>query len=386
MLQETYVALDAAGEAVKPALADYPVIPWDQMDLDQFNLIRHFSKWARLMLSYVGMSWQTFHLFPIESGWGCPYGCEFCTVTGFFGDSIRFRSNDSVVKELLRLMSLEKRQKGKISVFFIDDNFAINPKRTKSLLREIIERNAQVPWVGQISMNLLRDEELVSLIAQSGGKWIFLGLESIDSENLKSVRKGFNKPEEYKEILERLAAHGVYAITAFIFGMDGNHPGIAKRILDIIRSWPPGLPVFGLLTPYPATPLYERLALAGRLTRPKHWLEFKPFSMDFSPLGISSEQAEAEVREAWESSYTPTANASAMRWLESRPLPDRVIHMLSRLAFRGIYFPQMSRRDWVRILFKNRSPILRVIMQALKMKLRSRPKEPLPRRSVVLTG
>jgi radical SAM superfamily enzyme YgiQ (UPF0313 family) len=356
------------------------------MDLDQFNLIRHFPKWARRVLSYVGMSWQTFHLLPVETGRGCPYGCEFCTVTGFFGNSIRFRSNDGVVNELLKLKSLEKRQRGKIAVFFIDDNLAVNPKRTKSLLREIIAHNAQLPWVGQISMNLLRDEELVSLIAQSGGKWIFMGLESIDSENLKSMGKGFNRPEEYREVLERLARHGVYAITAFIFGMDGDHPGVAKRTLDVIRSWPPGLPVFGLLTPYPATPLYERLALAGRLTRPKHWLEFKPFSMDFSPLGISSEQAEAEVREAWESSYTPAANASAMRSLESCSLPDRVIHLLSRLAFRGIYFPQMSRRDWVRVLFQNRSSIFRVISQALKVRLMSRPKELLPRGPSVLTG
>jgi radical SAM superfamily enzyme YgiQ (UPF0313 family) len=376
MLQETYAALDAAGEAVKPTLADYPVIPWDQMDLNQFNLIRYFPKWARWALSYVNMSWQTFHLFPIETGRGCPYGCEFCTVTGFFGDSIRFRSNESVVHELLKLKSLEKRQKGKIAVFFIDDNFAINPTRTKSLLREIISQNAQVPWVGQISINLLRDEELVSLIARSGCKWIFMGLESIDSANLKSMRKGFNKPEEYQEILECLARHGVYAITSFIFGIDGDLPGVAKRTLDRIRAWPPGLPVFGLLTPYPATPLYDRLAAAGRLTRPKHWLEFKPFSMGFSPSSISAEQAEAEVREAWGSSYTPAANASAMRWLESASLPDRIIHMLSRLAFRGIYFPQISRKDWVRILFQNRRSILRLIAQALMIKLRPQPKKP----------
>jgi radical SAM superfamily enzyme YgiQ (UPF0313 family) len=287
------------------------------------------------------------------------------------------------VNELLKLKSLEKRQKGKIAVFFIDDNLAINPKRTKSLLREIIARNAQVPWVGQISINLLRDEELVSLIAKSGGKWIFVGLESIDSANLKSMRKEFNKPEEYKEILERLARHGVYAITSFIFGMDGDRPGVAKRTLDFIRSWPPGLPVFGLLTPYPATPLYQRLALANRLTRPKHWLEFKPFSMSFSPLGISSEQAEAEVREAWEASYTPAANTSAIRWSESLSLPDRIIHLLSRLAFRGIYFPQMRRRDWIRILFQNRGSILRVVSQALEMRLRLRPKEPHPRKTVM---
>ena len=374
-LQDTYAALDAAGEIVKPSLADYPVIPWDRMDLDQFNLIRHFPKWARWMLSHVGMTWQAFHVFPIETGRGCPYGCEFCSVTGFFGDSIRFRSNESVVNELLTLKRLEKRQKGKIAVFFIDDNLAINSKRTKSLLREIIARNAQVPWVGQISMNLLRDEELVSLIAQSGGKWIFVGLESIDSENLKSMRKGFNKPEEYGEILECLSRHGVFAITAFIFGTDGDRPGIAKRTLDRIRSWPPGLPVFGLLTPYPATPLYERLASAGRLDRPKHWLEFKPFTMGFSPLCISSEQAEAEVREAWASSYSPAANASAMQWLASAPLPDRIIHLLSRLAFRGIYFPQMKRRDWVKILFQNRSSILKIILQALQMKHRSKMKK-----------
>jgi radical SAM superfamily enzyme YgiQ (UPF0313 family) len=370
-LQETYAPLNAAGEVIKPTLANYPVIPWDRMDLDQFNLIRHFPKWARWMLSYVGMSWQSFQLFPIETGRGCPYGCDFCTVTGFFGDSIRFRSNESVVNELLKLKSLERQQNGKIAVFFIDDNFAIDPQRTKSLLREIIAQNAQMPWVGQISINLLRDEELVSLIAQSGCKWIFIGLESIDSANLKSIRKGFNKPEEFKEILESLARHGVYAITSFIFGTDGEKAGVARRTLDVILSWPPGLPVFGLMTPYPATPLYKRLALAGRLTRPKHWLEFKPFIMGFSPSAISSEQAEAEVREAWASSYAPATNASAMRWLESRPLADRILHMLSRLAFRGIYFPQISKKDWVRILFQNRNSILKVIAQALMMKLRA---------------
>ena len=293
-LKEIYAPLGTDGQEVKASLADYPAIRWDPMDLDQFNLIRRFPKMTRRLLSLFGMTWQTFHMIPIESGRGCPYGCEFCTVTGFFGDSIRFRSNESVVDELLMLKALEKRQRGKIAVFFIDDNFAINPRRTKSLLREIIASDAQVPWVAQISMNLLRDEELVSLIARSGGKWIFMGLESIDPENLKSVSKGFNKPDEYKTILELLARHNLYAITSFIFGMDSDRPGVAERTLEVIRSWPPGLPVFGLLTPYPATPLYERLLSTGRLSRPKHWLEFKPFTMVHTPLKITAVRAEAE--------------------------------------------------------------------------------------------
>jgi radical SAM superfamily enzyme YgiQ (UPF0313 family) len=377
MLKEVYAPLDAAGKEVKPSLADYPVIPWDRMDLDQFNVIRHFPKLARSLLSLVGMTWETFHLLPIETGRGCPYGCDFCTVTGFFGDSIRFRSNESVVSELLMLKSLERRTKGKIAVFFIDDNFAINPKRTKSLLREIISRDAQVPWVAQISMNLLRDEELVSLIPQSGGKWIFMGLESIDPENLKSVSKGFNKPAEYRTILERLARHGVYAITSFIFGMDSDRPGVAERTLDAIRSWPPGMPVFGLLTPYPATPLYDRLASSGRLTHPKHWLEFKPFTMDFSPLGISAERAEAELRHAWESSYSPATIASAVRWLESKSFEERLTHLVGRLAFRGIYFPQTRRREWVKLFLQNRVSILQLIFQALQMRFGLRSGEPL---------
>ena len=374
-LQEVYAPVDAFGQEQKPSLDRYPEIPWERMDLDQFDMIAHFPKLARRICNALGMTWQSFHLIPIESGRGCPYGCEFCTVTGFFGDSIRFRSNESVVNELLALKSLEKRKKGKIAVFFIDDNFAINLRRTKSLLREIIAREAQVPWIAQISMNLLRDEELVSLIAQSGGIWIFMGLESIDPENLKSVAKDFNKPAEYASVLERLARHNLYAITSFIFGMDGDRPGVAERTLEQISSWPPGLPVFGLLTPYPATPLYDKLAAAGRLTRPKHWLDFKPFVMAHSPLGLSAAEAEAEVRRAWNASYSPAAMASAMKWLETKSLKDQIIHLCSRLAFRGIYFPQMRWRQWARVLFENQGAILQVAAGALKLKFASRPKE-----------
>ena len=67
-----------------------------------------------------------------------------------FGDSIRFRTNESVVNELLLLKARAKSEGGQIAVFFIDDNFAINIKRTKSLLRDIIAAGAQVHWVAQI--------------------------------------------------------------------------------------------------------------------------------------------------------------------------------------------------------------------------------------------
>src|SRR5438105_7518478 len=145
-------------------------------------------------------------------------------------------------------------------VFFIDDNFAINIKRTKSLLRDIIAAGAQLPWMAQISANLLRDEELVDLISESDGKWIFIGMESIDSENLADVNKSFNKPSEYAAVLNRLAQRNIYAITSFIFGLDNDTAGVAERTMEKIRQWPPGMPVLGPLTPPPRTPPYGRLA------------------------------------------------------------------------------------------------------------------------------
>jgi radical SAM superfamily enzyme YgiQ (UPF0313 family) len=362
-LKETYAPVDEAGKERKPSLKAYPVIPWQSISLDQFNLV---PKLATPLLNRVGEGWGTFRIIPVESGRGCPYGCEFCTVTGFFGDSIRFRTNESVVNELLLLKARSRIEQGQIAVFFIDDNFAINVKRTKSLLRDIIAAGAQVHWVAQISANLLRDEELLDLIAASGGKWVFIGMESIDPTNLKDVNKGFNKPGEYAMVLERLALRNVYAITSFIFGMDNDTVGVAERTLKQVRTWPPGLPIFGLLTPLPSTPLYKRLETAGRLTRPKHWKEFIPFAMAHTPLKMTIEEAHEEVKYGWAQAYSPQALAQAVDALDDQPLGYRVNIFLARLCFRGIYFPMMGRLAWVKLIAQNRRTIFRLVWEALR--------------------
>jgi len=357
-LREIYKPVDDFGQERKPTLQSYPVIPWDSMDLDQFNIV---PKAAAPLLRRVGGGWSTFRIVPVESGRGCPYGCEFCTVTGFFGDSIRFRSNESVVNELLKLKARAKSEEGQIAVFFIDDNFAINVKRTKSLLRDIIAAKAQVHWIAQISANLLRDDELLDLIAASGGRWIFIGMESIDPANLATVNKGFNKPEEYAGVLERLAQRDIYAITSFIFGMDNDTTGVAERTLQQVRTWPPGLPVFGLLTPLPATPLYDRLELAGRLTRPKHWQDFVPFEMAHTPLKMTIPEAHAEIRYGWDHAYSPEAIAQAVNALEDKPIGYRINILVARLCFRGIYFPQMGVFAWLKVLAQNRRTIFKIV-------------------------
>ena len=357
-LKERYTPGDAFGQERKPALQGYPKLPWDTLDIDQFNRIPGF---VRPIMEHFKAPWATFHIIPIESGRGCPYGCEFCTVTGFFGDSIRFRSNQSIVDELLLLKARARRSKGQVAVFFVDDNFAINGKRTKSLLRDIIAAKAQVSWVGQISANLLRDEELVDLIADSGGRWIFIGMESLDPANLASVNKSFNKPGEYAAVLQRLARRNIYAITSFIFGLDNDRAGVAERTLSQIREWPPVLPVFGQITPFPATPLYTRLEKEGRLTRPKHWLDFAPFHMAHTPLHMSTAEVQEEVRYAWANAYSPATTRKAIESMVNEPAPYKISHLIARLFFRGIYFPNKGAWAWVRAIAENRGAVLDVV-------------------------
>ncbi len=361
-LKEIYAPVDAFGQERKPTLSEYPAIAWESVDLRQFNRIPGF---FRPLMRRFGCEWETFHIIPIESGRGCPYGCEFCTVTGFFGDSIRFRSNRSIVDEMLRIKERARGTRGKAAVFFVDDNFAINVKRTKALLRDIIAAGAQLSWVGQISANLLKDEELLDLIAASGGKWIFIGMESLDAANLASVNKSFNKPADYARVLNALARRHVYAITSFIFGLDNDTPGVAARTLSEIGAWPPGLPVFGQITPFPATPLYDRLKKEGRLTRPKHWLEFAPFQMAHTPLKIAPSAVQDEVRYAWANSYSPAAIERAIDSIADEPAAYKISHLMSRLFFRGIYFPQKGAWNWFKLAFQNRRAIARVVSDSI---------------------
>src|SRR5688572_16491207 len=371
-LQEIYKPIDPDIHEGKPSLADYPEIPWETIPHEQFNMIGKLPRVVRSLLKQKTKSWESFYVLPMESGRGCPYGCDFCTVTGFFGDSIRFRSNDSVIAELRRVKNRARAEHGTVGVFFVDDNFAINVKRTKSLLRAMIAEKATLPWIAQISVNLLKDEELLDLMAASGARCIFIGLESVDAGNLSEVHKSFNKPADYEHALKSLAHRGIYAITSLIFGMDGDTPGVAERTARVMEAWPPVLPVFSLLTPFPSTPLYKRLLEGGRLTRPKHWLDFRPFTMSFTPEKISIDEAEREVREAWTRAYSPFATREAMRKISDRPLSERAVVFFARLAFRGIYFPQVRRRHWLSLLWSNRHVLASLCYEAFR-KPRSAP-------------
>src|SRR5260370_7093044 len=135
--------------------------------------------------------------------------------------------------------------------------------------------------------------------------------------------------------------------------MDNDTPGVAERTLKEIRTWPPGLPIFVLMTALPATPLYKRLEAAGGLTRPKHWQEFIPFAMAHTPLKMTIEEAHAEVRAGWAQAYSPEAMAQAVDSLKDKPLGYRINIFIARMCFRGIYFPQMGPLSSLKLIYQN---------------------------------
>jgi len=154
--------------------------------------------------------------------------------------------------------------------------------------------------------------------------------------------------------------------------MDNDTAGVGERTLQQVRTWPPGLPVFGLLTPLPATPLYKRLEAAGRLTRPRHWLDFVPFTMAHAPLKMTIEEAHAELNYGWAHSYSPEALAQAVAALDDQHVGDRFNIFLARLCFRGIYFPMLKKSAWLRVIIENRRTILRLFKDGVLRWMRPR--------------
>jgi len=336
----------------KPSLENYPRIPWEQTDFRQFRVL---PIWASKALRAFG--WERFDvsISPVETGRGCPYRCDFCTVSPFFGEKIRFRTNESVIEELKLLKSL-----GRSLVFFVDDNFAINPRRAKSLMRAMIEAKVRIPWVAQISMNLLRDQELLDLLQKSWCICVFIGLESVLPESLKEVSKTFNKPEEYGQIIGQLQRRGIYCVTAFIMGIDADRPGVAAKTWDVVRNWPPGFfPVFSQLTPLPGTPLYKRLRDEGRLEE-RHWLNYRPYGAAFTPKRMTPAELEGEVRAAWSMAYSSEGIFRRVVRMRNMRFVSKLIYVFATLAFRGIYFKQMNARTWLKLAWQNRRSVREV--------------------------
>ncbi len=361
-------------QTVKPDLKNYPRIPWQDVNLKQFTIIPDILK---QMVRLSGFRAFDFNLTPMETGRGCPYGCDFCTVTNFFGDKVRIRSIPSVVEEIQLLKELKRT-----FIFFVDDNFAIYDKfghvdesyknRSRRLMQSMIDNKATIPWAAQISSNLLDPEtpdgkEFVDLMRGSGCIGVYIGLESVLPESLKEVSKSFNKPDNYERTLNYLDRSGIYPVTGFIYGMDSDQKGVAQKTWTVIKNWPPSvIPVFSPLTPLPGTPQFAKFRREGRLLE-HHWTTYRPYTSAFEPKQMTGEELNQEIRSGWQMAYSPEAIHSRMRRTRNRPFFERLIIFVANLCFRGVFFPQMNFRAWMKLFWENKRSFLEVFLRSRRL-------------------
>jgi radical SAM superfamily enzyme YgiQ (UPF0313 family) len=216
----------------------------------------------------------------IETTRGCPHNCEFCSVTNSFGGKFRNRPVDEVEKEIQGLKPFEGKFILKNTVFFADDNIISSRSHAKELLTRIIPYNLK--WVGQASVNIAKDDEILDLCRKSGCMGILIGFESLSSDSLAHMGKQFNRPQDYMDIIKKVHDYGIGINGSFVLGFDHDDESIFDRTLEFILKAKLDVCYFSILTPYPGTRLYTQMMKEGRIID-HDWSNYNTNNVVFKP-------------------------------------------------------------------------------------------------------
>ncbi len=258
-------------------------------DLRHNTLKRHY-RGERTDLSGISVDRKLFRgkrYLPIglvETGRGCRFPCEFCAIQTFFDRSYRSRPADAVIHELASLKGQKKL------FFFVDDNFAGDIKAGKDLLPQIEGLNLR--WITQLSINAAHDEAFVHQLARAGCRGVLIGFESLNEANLQLMNKRFNTMKKgYVGALDNLRRHGIAVYGTFIFGYEHDNLNSFGEAVEFALEQDMYVAAFNHLTPFPGTPLYQRLAAEGRLRFDAWWLDkrYHYNELPFTPMNLSPE-------------------------------------------------------------------------------------------------
>jgi len=223
------------------------------------------------------------NLTLIETARGCRFSCEFCSISHFYKSSYRARPIDEIIEEI--------KLTGANRIFFTDDNIAVDKQRTKEFLNALIP--LRIRWVGQVSIDITRDEKMLSLLKQSGCSGVLIGFESLNTNNLHAMGKNVNKVDlDYGKAVERLRTFGMCVYGTFVFGYDEDTEESFAQTLVFAKQTKLFFAAFNHLVPFPGTPLYSRLNNEGRLRYDSWWLseKYKFGELAFNPQKLTAQQ------------------------------------------------------------------------------------------------
>lgn len=215
-------------------------------------------------------------LNAVQIGRGCRHGCRYCSITAFHRQTYRCRPVDQVIEELRQLSR---------DIIFVDDNIIADPAYSKRLFQEMIPLKKR--WVSQAAITIADDPELLKLAYQSGCRGLFIGVETINEQNLNSVEKKFNRAPDYQSRISMIRRNGIGIIAGIIVGMDNDDVTVFEKTLRFLQKTGIDAIQLNIMTPLPGTPLHRELKAAGRIsdTNYDHY-DFRHCVI--RPLGMSS--------------------------------------------------------------------------------------------------
>jgi radical SAM superfamily enzyme YgiQ (UPF0313 family) len=212
---------------------------------------------------------------PFMFSRGCPFACNFCSVTAMFGRRYRSMSPERVLAEV----DTSRRR----DVFFYDDNFAAKRTRTHRILDGLVARaGGQVRWwSAQVRADLTRDEEMLRKMARSGCGRVYVGFESINDATLREMHKG-QSAEDVRRAIRLFHKHVIRVHGMFVFGSDSDDEQVLRATGEFVRRTRMDSVQYMLLTPFPGTNLFERIEREGRLLH-RMWRYYDAMHVVFQP-------------------------------------------------------------------------------------------------------
>ncbi len=225
-----------------------------------------------------------FKIAMVETGRGCRFQCNFCSITAFHKATYRRRPVDEIVNEIQQL--------NERAIFFVDDNVIGDVKNAKELFHALEPLGIQ--WVGQASVNVAKDPELLDLMDKSGCVGLLVGFESLHSNNLERMGKAINQAVDYKEAIRVFRERGILIYGTFMFGFPSDTPQLIGDTVRFAEEQKLFLAAFNHFTPFPGTPLYDVCEADRRLVYDRWWMSegYRFGQVPFRPVCTTSSELE----------------------------------------------------------------------------------------------
>jgi radical SAM superfamily enzyme YgiQ (UPF0313 family) len=225
---------------------------------------------------------------------GCPHVCDFCYKEAFFegGRSFYTQTVDEALAEIARLPGRH--------LYFLDDHLFGAPRFAAALFDGM--RGMGRLWQAAGTVNAILEPGLLERAVEAGLRSLFVGFETLNSANLVEQRKYQNLRRDYGEAIRRLHDLGVMINGSFVFGMDADDRLVFERTVEWAIEQGIETATFHILTPYPGTALYQRMAAQRRITI-HDWDRYDTRQAVFRPALMSAGELEGGYWRAYRDFY-----------------------------------------------------------------------------------